>query len=233
VNVSPQPVSVRIERRRFRSAPDVRQTVEALDLDTSEDRARLARRFGQVSFGQVSFGQVSFGQVSFGQVSFGQFERRPVGRSIAEAAAHGGDPRRLDLHASQFGVASVGEMEQIRNLDEVFAGFDAIWEPRIVASVNDYDVRIARVDGDHTWHSHSDTDEFFLVLAGRFTINLRDRDAVVLGAGDTYVVPRGVEHFPQAAPGTRILMFEPTGTPNTGDEGAVDHLTTTTGVSLD
>ncbi len=123
-------------------------------------------------------------------------------------------------------------MERIRNLDDVFAQFDATWEPRIVTTVNDYDVRVARVEGDHAWHSHSDTDEFFLVLAGRFTINLRDRDAVVLGAGDTFVVPRSVEHFPQAEPGTRILMFEPSGTPNTGDQGPVDHLTTTAGITL-
>jgi mannose-6-phosphate isomerase-like protein (cupin superfamily) len=128
---------------------------------------------------------------------------------------------------------SVERMEQIRNLDDVFAGFDATWEPRIVAKVNDYDVRVARVDGDHTWHSHADTDEFFLVLDGQFTINLRDRDPIVLRTGDTYVVPRGVEHFPQATRGTRILMFEPTGTANTGDEGSVDHLTTTTGVLTD
>ncbi len=124
-------------------------------------------------------------------------------------------------------------MNEIRNLDDVFAGFDAIYEPRIIAHVNDYDVRVARAEGDHTWHSHTDTDEFFLVLEGRFTINLRDAPAAVLGPGDTFVVPRGVEHFPQAAPGTRILMFEPRGTPTTGEEGDVDHLTTSTGVELD
>jgi mannose-6-phosphate isomerase-like protein (cupin superfamily) len=92
-------------------------------------------------------------------------------------------------------------------------------------------VRIAKVDGEHTWHSHADTDEFFLVLAGTFTIDLRDAEPVVLGPGDIYVVPRGTEHRPQAAPGTRILMFEPTGTPSTGDEGPVDHVPTATGVA--
>lgn len=124
-------------------------------------------------------------------------------------------------------------MSGARNLDDVFASFDATWEPRIVARVNDYDVRIARCEGEHTWHSHADTDEFFLVLQGRFTIGLRDREPVVLGPGDTYVVPRGVEHFPRAAPGTRILMFEPNGTPTTGEEGDVAHLRTTTGIELD
>ena len=66
----------------------------------------------------------------------------------------------------------------MRNLDDVFASFEQTWEPRIVARVNDDDVRVAKVDGDHTWHSHADTDEFFLVLAGRFTIDLRDTDPV-------------------------------------------------------
>jgi mannose-6-phosphate isomerase-like protein (cupin superfamily) len=118
------------------------------------------------------------------------------------------------------------------NLDDAFASFDQVWLPHIVAKINDYDVRIARAEGDHTWHVHDDTDEFFLVLEGRFTINLRD-GAVVLGPGDIHVVPRGVEHFPQAEPGTRILMFEPTGTPNTGSGGTrASHITTTSGVDL-
>lgn len=124
-------------------------------------------------------------------------------------------------------------MSGVRNLDEVFDGFDDVYVPRVVARVNDYDVRVARAEGDHTWHSHAATDEFFLVLAGEFTINLRDTEPVVLGPGDTFVVPRGVEHFPQAAPGTRILMFEPRGTPTTGDQGDVEHLRTTAGVELD
>ena len=119
------------------------------------------------------------------------------------------------------------------NLDDAFARFDETWLPHIVARVNDYDVRIARCDGDHTWHVHDDTDEFFLVLHGRFTINLRSEPPVVLGPGDIHVVPRGVEHFPQAVPGTRILMFEPSGTPNTGS-GPTDaeHITTTAGVDI-
>ena len=123
-------------------------------------------------------------------------------------------------------------MNEVRNLADVFGSFEARWEPRIVARVNDYEVRVAKVEGDHTWHSHADTDEFFHVLDGRFTINLRDSDPVVLGPGDTFVVPRGVEHFPQADPGTRILMFEPRGTPSTGDQGDVAHLRSTTGVEL-
>jgi mannose-6-phosphate isomerase-like protein (cupin superfamily) len=126
----------------------------------------------------------------------------------------------------------MGDSAGVTNLDDAFAAFDDTWMPRIVAKVNDYDVRIAKVEGDHAWHVHHDTDEFFLVVSGEFTVNLRS-GPVVLRPGDTYVVPRGVEHFPQAAPGTRILMFEPTGTPNTGDEPVdAPHLQTTTGIDL-
>jgi mannose-6-phosphate isomerase-like protein (cupin superfamily) len=124
------------------------------------------------------------------------------------------------------------------NLAEALASFDDIYSPRIVARMNDYDVRIAHVKGDHVWHVHSDTDEFFLVLDGQFDIALRDPDGaettVVLRKGDTFVVPRGVEHKP-SSPGGSILMFEPTGTSSTGDRHQGDipsHVETTTGHQL-
>jgi mannose-6-phosphate isomerase-like protein (cupin superfamily) len=76
---------------------------------------------------------------------------------------------------------------------------------------------VVKLLGPFTWHSHDDTDDFFLVLHGRLTIQLRDRD-VVLGPGELFVVPRGVEHRPVAADGeVHILLIEPRGTPNTGD----------------
>jgi mannose-6-phosphate isomerase-like protein (cupin superfamily) len=124
-------------------------------------------------------------------------------------------------------------MTAVRNLDQTFASFDDIYEPRIVQQVNDYDVRIAKCEGKHTWHSHAETDEFFLVTAGQFTIHLRDADPIVLGPGDTYVVPKGIEHCPEAAPGTQIMMFEPQGTPSTGDQGPVAGLNSTTGITID
>ena len=124
------------------------------------------------------------------------------------------------------------------NLTDALASFSDIYSPRIVARVNDYDVRIARVQGEHVWHVHEDTDEFFLVLAGRFDVAVRDADGsertVVLSEGDTFVVPRGTEHKP-SSPGASILMFEPAGTPSTGDrhEGEVpDHVDSTTGHAL-
>lgn len=124
------------------------------------------------------------------------------------------------------------------NLHQALAGFDEIYSPRIVATMNDYDVRIAHTLGDHVWHAHDDTDEFFLVLDGRFDIALRDGEGnesvVELGVGDTFVVPKGTEHKP-SSPGGSILMFEPTGTSTTGDrhEGSIpDHVDSTVGHRL-
>ncbi|WP_053206494.1 cupin domain-containing protein [Jiangella muralis] len=126
------------------------------------------------------------------------------------------------------------------SLDTALASFDDLWSPRIVTRVNDYDVRIAKVAGEFVWHAHDDTDEFFLVLDGELTIALRlpaddgRESAVTLRRGDVYVVPRGTEHRPSSAEGASILMFEPTGTVNTGDhEGDVpEHITRTTGSAL-
>ena len=124
------------------------------------------------------------------------------------------------------------------NLTDALASFGDVYSPRIVARVNDYDVRIAHVHGEHVWHVHDDTDEFFLVLAGRFDVTVRDADGaertIVLTEGDTFVVPRGTEHKP-SSPGGSILMFEPAGTPSTGDrhEGELPaHVDSTTGHAL-
>lgn len=105
------------------------------------------------------------------------------------------------------------------NLNQALATFTDIYSPRIVGRVNDYDIRIAHTRGEHVWHVHDDTDEFFLVLDGRFDIALRDAGGertVSLGPGEIFVVPRGTEHKP-SSPGGAILMFEPSGTSTTGD----------------
>lgn len=121
------------------------------------------------------------------------------------------------------------------NLPRALASFDAVYSPRIVARMNDYDVRVAHTKGEHVWHVHEDTDEFFLVLAGRFDVSLREpggrERTVVLHEGDTFVVPKGTEHKP-SSPGGSILMFEPTGTSTTGDrhDGEIPgHVDSTTG----
>ena len=102
------------------------------------------------------------------------------------------------------------------SLAAALASFDDLWSPRIVTQVNDYDVRVAKVHGEHLWHTHDDTDEFFLVLDGELQIALRDR-TVVLRKGDVFTVPRGTEHKPVSPGGAQILLFEPTGTPTVGD----------------
>jgi mannose-6-phosphate isomerase-like protein (cupin superfamily) len=102
------------------------------------------------------------------------------------------------------------------DLAEALASFDDAFQPRIVAHYNDSKVMVAKTRGEFVWHSHPETDDFFLVLEGRLTIQLRDGD-VELGPGELYVVPRGVEHCPRAEPEAHILLIEPMGTPNTCD----------------
>jgi mannose-6-phosphate isomerase-like protein (cupin superfamily) len=104
------------------------------------------------------------------------------------------------------------------NVDAMLARFAEHWKPKKIAQVNDYDVRIVKIQGDFTWHQHADTDEFFLVLAGQLTIQMRDRD-VVLGPRELFVVPRGIEHCPRADAETAVLLFEPNSVVNTGDAG--------------
>ncbi len=124
------------------------------------------------------------------------------------------------------------------NVYDALATFDEVYSPRIVTRMNDYDVRIAHTLGDHLWHVHESTDEFFLVLDGHFQVAVRDADGaettVPLAKGDTFVVPKGVEHRPSSTGGS-ILMFEPSGTLTTGDrhEGEIpDHVDSTTGHTL-
>jgi mannose-6-phosphate isomerase-like protein (cupin superfamily) len=123
------------------------------------------------------------------------------------------------------------------NLQAALSSFDDIYSPRIVTRMNDYDVRIAHAKGDHVWHVHENTDEFFLVLDGQFDIALREGGAervVSLRQGDVFVVPMGTEHKP-SSPGGSILMFEPSGTVSTGDrhEGDIPaHVHSTAGQDL-
>ena len=104
------------------------------------------------------------------------------------------------------------------NLAEKFALLDAPYEPGIVGYLNDLKLQIVKVKGAFVWHKHDDTDDFFLVVRGRLTIHLRDRD-VLLEEGELFVVPRGVEHCPEAEEEAQVLLIEPKGTPNTGDAG--------------
>ena len=102
------------------------------------------------------------------------------------------------------------------NLSEKLSTFSEHWQPRTVAQFNGHDVMVVKVGGEFVWHEHPDTDDFFLVLKGRITIQMRDGD-VTLGAGELFVVPKGVQHCPRADEEAHLLLIEPAGTPNTGD----------------
>ena len=108
------------------------------------------------------------------------------------------------------------------NLAEKLGSFSEHWSPRVVADFNGHDVMVVKVKGEFNWHSHPDTDDFFLVLKGHITIRLRDQD-VSVGPGELFVVPKGVEHCPVAEEEAEVMLIEPAGTPNTGDPAtAVD-----------
>ena len=95
--------------------------------------------------------------------------------------------------------------------------FDEHWSPRVIAEMNDYQFKLAKLQGEFVWHDHSDTDETFIVLEGQLRIDFRD-GSVELGPGEMYVVPRGVEHKPWAEAEVKVLLIEPRGVVNTGDE---------------
>ena len=109
-------------------------------------------------------------------------------------------------------------MDDKVNLAEKLALLEGPYAPGIVGYLNDYKLAVVKTHGEFVWHKHDDTDDFFLVLKGRLTIQLRDRD-VVLGPGELFVVPRGVEHCPRADEEAHVLLIEPRGTVNTGDAG--------------
>jgi mannose-6-phosphate isomerase-like protein (cupin superfamily) len=124
------------------------------------------------------------------------------------------------------------------NLTEALASFDDVYSPRIAAHMNDFGVKIAKAKGEHVWHVHDKTDEFFLVLEGRLEIALRDgagdETTVALGQSDVFVVPKGTVHKPSST-GCSALLLEPSGTSGTGDrhEGEVPaHVDSTTGHEL-
>lgn len=109
-------------------------------------------------------------------------------------------------------------MTDVRNIAAALASISEPWQPHRLVSINDYDLKVVTLLGEFVWHTHPDTDELFIVQSGRLTIQLRDGD-VELGPGDVYVVLAGVEHCPRADELVEALLFEPTGTVNTGDAG--------------
>lgn len=108
-------------------------------------------------------------------------------------------------------------MEKSINLAEKLDTFDEHWSPRTVSQFNGHDIMVVKVKGEFNWHVHDDTDDFFLVLSGELDIEMRD-NTVTLTPGEIYVVPKGIEHRTVAKNEAHLLLIEPGGTPNTGDE---------------
>ena len=113
------------------------------------------------------------------------------------------------------------------DLNEKLACFTDHWSPRIIASLNGQEVKLAKFEGAFDWHSHADADEMFLVLEGAFTMEFRDR-SVELTKGQMIVVPKGVEHRPVAEAECAVMLVEPAGLINTGDGEETDRTTTST-----
>ncbi len=108
--------------------------------------------------------------------------------------------------------------EEVIDIAGKLSQFSEHWSPKVVARLNDYDVKVVKFQGEFVWHSHEETDELFLVVQGSMTIRLRDGD-VVLGPGQLFVVPRGVEHCPVADGEVHALVIEPMNVVNTGNAG--------------
>lgn len=104
------------------------------------------------------------------------------------------------------------------NLQDKLGRITETWQPRVIAEMNDYQLKIVKLQGDFVWHSHADTDETFIVLDGELRIDFRD-GPLTLRAGELYVVPRGVEHKPYAEQEVQLMLIEPRGVLNTGDAG--------------
>ncbi|HYI11117.1 MAG TPA: cupin domain-containing protein [Thermoanaerobaculia bacterium] len=104
------------------------------------------------------------------------------------------------------------------SFDEKFTKFAEHFQPKVIAQMNDYQFKLARVEGDFVWHSHDDTDEAFIVIEGELRIDFRD-GAVHLRAGEMFVVPKGKEHKPFASSECKIMLIEPAGVVNTGEAG--------------
>ena len=105
---------------------------------------------------------------------------------------------------------------QAINLSDKLSKFSEHWSPKIVGSYNGNDLMVVKVQGEFNWHSHDDTDDFFMVLDGEIVVQMRNKD-VTVRAGEIFVVPKGAEHCPRADKEAHLLIIEPAGTPNTGD----------------
>ncbi len=102
------------------------------------------------------------------------------------------------------------------SLSEKFSLFDDRWSPRVAGELNDSYVKLVKLKGEFVWHHHEAEDELFLVVKGRMTVRLRDRD-IRLEEGEFVIIPRGVEHMPVAEEEAHVLLLQPKSTLNTGN----------------
>ena len=103
------------------------------------------------------------------------------------------------------------------NFSQKFGLFDEQWSPKVIAEMNDYQFKVVKLRGDFVWHDHKNTDETFIVIEGKLRIDFRD-GPVNISAGEMFVVPKGVEHKPYAEDEVKLLLIEPRGVLNTGEE---------------
>ena len=104
------------------------------------------------------------------------------------------------------------------NFKQKLTKFDEYWSPKVIAQMNDYQLKLVKVKDDFVWHSHADTDEVFIVISGQLEIEFRD-GKISLSSGEMYVVPKGKEHKPPATEECQVLLIEPDGVVNTGEAG--------------
>jgi mannose-6-phosphate isomerase-like protein (cupin superfamily) len=149
-------------------------------------------------------------------------ERRLTGHSTSGdttwSADFSFDQQEQAIHQEHCMTATTGKTYQAINLVQKIGLIGEQWSPRVVAELNDYQFKVARIEGDFIWHDHPETDEAFLVLEGELRIDFRD-GSVLLRPGELFVVPKGVEHKPFAAKEVKLLLIEPRGILNTGHAG--------------
>lgn len=103
------------------------------------------------------------------------------------------------------------------NLNEKLSLFDTRWDPKVVATYNNNEVMVAKIQGEYDFHKHDGTDDFFLVIEGEVTMDYEEHESVTFGPGEIVIVPAGVVHRPRAAQEAKVLLIEPKGEPSSGD----------------
>ena len=104
------------------------------------------------------------------------------------------------------------------NFSEKLNKYSDLWQPKVIAEMNDYQFKLVKIKGEFVWHEHEDTDEVFIVIDGSMSIKMKD-ETIELSKGEMYVVPKGVEHKPYAEHECKVMVVEPEGVMNTGDAG--------------